>query len=208
MVSHGLSERVFEPELPRPFPCPRKLIHVALERCGGAEPPSSPEPLGSDRLRRNHGGVRGGGARFARACAAAAAGRSAGHLARFRPVALLRPAHDAAHVRRARGLVRIHVHLRHAGRQKPPLGNGADPAARHSPVGADPRLSLLHGNILPRPVSRKCAGRRIRGDLRHLHQSGLEHGLFVLPVAAHGAARSRRGRARLPLHRLAEVLAA
>ena len=40
------------------------------------------------------------------------------------------------------------------------------------------------------------ARRRMRGDLRDLHQPGLEHGLLVLPVAAHGAARSRRGEPR------------
>ena len=60
-------------------------------------------------------------------------------------------------------------------------------------------LGLFPGNVM---------GAEMRGDLRHLHQPGLEHGVFVLPVAAHGAARPRRGRARLPPHRLAEVLAA
>ena len=39
------------------------------------------------------------------------------------------------------------------------------------------------------------ARRRMRGDLRHLHQPGLEHGVQLLPVAAHRAARPRRGHA-------------
>ena len=38
---------------------------------------------------------------------------------------------------------------------------------------------------------------RTGGDLRDLHQSGLEHGLLALSVAAHRAARSRRSVARL-----------
>ncbi len=43
-------------------------------------------------------------------------------------------------------------------------------------------LGLFPGNTL---------GRGTRGDFRDLHQSGLEHGLFLLPVAAHRTARSR-----------------
>ena len=35
------------------------------------------------------------------------------------------------------------------------------------------------------------ARRGMRGGFRHLHEPGLEHGLFVLPVAAHRAARPR-----------------
>ena len=42
----------------------------------------------------------------------------------------------------------------------------------------------------------KDAGRGIGGDLRDLHQPGLEHGLFLVPVASHGAARPRRSGAR------------
>ena len=104
--------------------------------------------------------------------------------------------------------VPVHVHLRDAGGQEPARRDRADPDPRHPAIGADSRLPVVHGDVLPRPVSRQRARRRMRGDLRHLHQPGLEHGVLVLSVAAHGAARPRRGRARLPPHRLAEVLAA
>ena len=50
-------------------------------------------------------------------------------------------------------------------------------------------LGLFPGSI---------ARRRMRGDLRDLHEPGLEHGLLLLSVAAHRAARSRRSGARLP----------
>ena len=50
--------------------------------------------------------------------------------------------------------------------------------------------------------------RRRAGRSCHLHQPSLEHGLFPVPVVAHGAAGSRRSGARLSPHRLAEVLAA
>ena len=40
-------------------------------------------------------------------------------------------------------------------------------------------LGLFPGNTL---------GRGTGGDLRYLHQPGLEHGLFLLPIAAHCAA--------------------
>ena len=43
-------------------------------------------------------------------------------------------------------------------------------------------LGLFPGNTL---------GAELRGDLRDLHQPSLEHGLFVLPVAAHRSARPR-----------------
>ena len=41
-----------------------------------------------------------------------------------------------------------------------------------------------------------AARRRTRRDLRDLHQPGLEHGVHLLSVAAHGAARPRRSLAR------------
>ena len=51
-------------------------------------------------------------------------------------------------------------------------------------------LQLFPGSVL----GAECAG-----HLRHLHRPGLEHGLQLLPVAPHRAARPRRGRAALPL---------
>ena len=43
------------------------------------------------------------------------------------------------------------------------------------------------------------AGRRVRRDLRDLHQPGLEHGLQLLPVAAHRSDRTRGGVAQFRL---------
>ena len=43
-------------------------------------------------------------------------------------------------------------------------------------------------DVLPVAVPGQRARGRVRGDLRHLHQPGLEHGLQLLPVAAHRAA--------------------
>ena len=69
---------------------------------------------------------------------------------------------------------------------------------RHPAVGADPRLHLDHRRVLPVAVPGQRAGRRIRGDLRDLHQPGLEHGVQLLPVAAHRAARADGSGARVP----------
>ena len=60
-----------------------------------------------------------------------------------------------------------------------------------------PMLDILQSvpilGFLPSPWCSSCAcprpraRRRIRGDLRDLHQPGLEHGVQLLPVAAHRA---------------------
>ena len=44
-----------------------------------------------------------------------------------------------------------------------------------------------HQRVLPVAGAGRVLGARIRGDLRHLHQPGLEHGVQLLPVAAHRA---------------------
>ena len=64
---------------------------------------------------------------------------------------------------------------------------GADPAARHPAVGADPRLSHFHRRVLPEPVSRQRVRRRTRLRIRDLHQPGLEHDLQHVPVNAQRA---------------------
>ena len=46
-------------------------------------------------------------------------------------------------------------------------------------------LALFPGRVL---------GAELRGDLRDLHEPGVEHDVQLLPVAAHGAARPRRSR--------------
>ena len=73
-------------------------------------------------------------------------------------------------------------------------GARSHPAARHPPVGPDAGVSLLHGTS-SWAFSRPRARRRVRGDLRDLHSPGLEHGVQLLPVAAHRSVRPRRGRA-------------
>ena len=45
-------------------------------------------------------------------------------------------------------------------------------------------LSLAPGRVL---------GARVRGDFRDIHEPGLEHGVQLLPVAAHRAARAHGG---------------
>ena len=74
--------------------------------------------------------------------------------ARSRQSAALRAAHDDADAAGDRLLDRLHLHLCGARRQEPARRDGADPAARHPAVGADPRLSDLHRRVLPEPVSR------------------------------------------------------
>ncbi len=48
-------------------------------------------------------------------------------------------------------------------------------------------LLALHRGVLHRPVSAEPARCGVRGDLRDLHQPGLEHGLQFLSVPAHRA---------------------
>ena len=139
---------------------------------------------------------------------AAERARSAGDFARLWRSPLLRAAHGAAHVRRARRIFRFHLHIRDVGGQEPPPRDGADPHPRRPAIGADSRLPVVHRDLFPWPIPRQRDGGGAGGDFRHLHQPGLEHDVCVLSIAAHRAQRPRRGGARLPPHRLAEVLAA
>jgi NitT/TauT family transport system permease protein len=59
-----------------------------------------------------------------------------------------------------------------------------------------------------RAVSGPRARRGARRDLRDLHEPGVEHDVQLLPVAAHGAARSERSVARLPPDAVAALLEA
>ncbi len=60
-------------------------------------------------------------------------------------------------------------------------------------------LSLAPGRVL---------GRGVRGDFRHLHQPGLEHGVQLLSVAAYRPDRAHRGGRVVPALALDAVLAA
>ena len=96
-------------------------------------------------------------------------------------------------------------------RRWPPRTNAPSaprPAARYPAIGADPRLHLGHGGVLHGAGARARAGRRIRRDLRDFHQPGLEHGVQLLSVAAHGADRAAGGVAQFPAVALDDFLAA
>ena len=128
-------------------------------------------------------------------------------IARSGQPAGLRAAHDDADAAGDRLLDHLHLHLRRAGRQEPTRRNGADSAARHPAVGADPRLSDLHRRVLHESVSRQRVRRRTRLRVRDLHQPGLEHDLQHVPVDAQRPEGSGRGIAKLSSQRLAALLA-
>ena len=88
----------------------------------------------------------------------------------------------------------VHLHLCDAGGEEQAGRTHPRSAARYPAIGADPGLHLGHRRVLHGARSRARAGRRIRGDLRDFHQPGLEHGVQLLPVAAHGADRARSRR--------------
>ena len=68
-----------------------------------------------------------------------------------------------------------------------------DPAARHPPVGPGPGLPLLHRRLLPAASFRAACSAPSSPRYSRSSRPGLEHDLQLLPVAAHRAARSRRG---------------
>ena len=57
------------------------------------------------------------------------------------------------------------------------------------------------------PCSGRVLGARTRGNLRYLHEPGLEYGLQLLPIAAHRAGRTRRSLALLRPKQLDALLA-
>src|SRR5665811_915672 len=78
----------------------------------------------------------------------------------------------------------LYFHLRRSRSQESTRRDGADSTARHSPIGADPRLSHLHRRLLHELVSRPRVRRRARLCVRDLHQPGLEHDVQHVPVDA------------------------
>ena len=181
---------------PRRFVALRQAEIAHVERHRVRRAAGSAEPMGPRRVRGDSGGADRDRPELSRHFRALARAEQIAGVAGLLGAALLRVPDGAAHVCGPRRLARLHLHLRHARGQEPAGGNGADPGARHPPVGADSGLSVLHGDFLPRPLPRQYLGRGTRGDFRDLHQSGLEHGLFLLPVAAHRAAAiSTRSRA-------------
>ena len=116
-------------------------------------------------------------------------------------------ADHAAHAGRDGRVAPVHVHLRDVGGQEPSRRARAPAAPRHPPVGADPGLPLGHRRVLHVAGARAGPGRRMRGRVRDLHQSGLEHGLQLLPVPPDGPRRADRGVPLLPRHALGALLA-
>ena len=129
-------------------------------------------------------------------------------LARPGQPAALCAAHHDADAAGDRLLDHLHLCLCRPRRQEPARRNGADPAARHPAVGADPRLSDLHGRVLHEPVSRPGVRRRTRLRVRDLHQPGLEHDLQHVPVDPQRTEGPGRSLAELSPRRLAALLAA
>ena len=99
------------------------------------------------------------------------------------------------------------LHLRDLGGQKPARRIAARSPARHPAIGADSGLHFDHGGVLPVAGAGTDFRRGTRGRVRDLHQPGLEHGLQLLPVAAHRAGRTGRGRAHVRHERLGALLA-
>ena len=70
----------------------------------------------------------------------------------------IRAAHHDAHVRwPSRASLVFTLHLRHLGRQKPARRAGPGPHPRHSAIGADHRLPVVHRRVLHEPVPRPRA---------------------------------------------------
>src|SRR5260370_1020689 len=98
------------------------------------------------------------------------------------------------------------LRIRGARRKEPEPRDGADPAARHPAVGANPRLSHLHRRILPKSVSWPRVWRRARLRVRDLHQPGLEHDFQHVSVDPQRAEGSRGSLPKLSSERLAPLL--
>ena len=122
--------------------------------------------------------------------------------------ARIRRAHDFAHALGIGPVAYLHIHLRDARRQERTGRASARAALGHSSVGADPRVHLGHSRLFH--VTDAWSGARcgVRCRLRDLHEPGLEHGVQLLPVAAHGP--DELGEARAPFQSVAvdAVLAA
>ena len=134
--------------------------------------------------------------------------QNAADIARSAQSARICRAHHAAHAHRHGAVADLHFHLCDAGRQKQNGGAYPGAAARHSAIGADPRLHLGHRRVLHGARAGPRARRRVRLDLRDFHQPSLEYGLQLLSVAAHDPDRARRGLAQFWALSLDEILAA
>ena len=114
-------------------------------------------------------------------------------LARSRPSAGVRGADHLPHARSAARFAGLHADVRNLGREERARGKTPGTHTRHFTVGADSRFHFHYKRIFPVARAGTRARGRIRGDLRHLHQPGLEHGVQLLSVAAHRPYRAHRG---------------
>ena len=101
----------------------------------------------------------------------------------------------------------LHLHLCHPRGEEQTSRAAAPAAARHSSVGPDPRLHLGDRRLLHVAGAGPRSRGGVRGGLRHLHEPGVEHGVQLLPVAAHGPDRATRSIAHLPVFAMDALLA-
>ena len=83
------------------------------------------------------------------------------------------------------------------------------PDPGHSAVGPDSRFHFHYKSCFFMSLAPgQGARRRVRGDFRHIHQPGLEHGVQLLSVAAHRPDGTHRGGRILPAVAVDAILAA
>ena len=95
----------------------------------------------------------------------------------------------------------------HLGGQERTRRELADPPAGHPPIGAHPGVHFGDGRLLHVAGAGARSRRRIRRDLRDLHQPGVEHGVQLLSKPAHRPDRADRA-AQFPLDAVDALLAA
>jgi len=130
------------------------------------------------------------------------------HLSFAHGVAGVCAANDAANVGGFGRILDVHLHLLDAGSQESPRRDGADSPPRCPAIRAGARLSVLHGGLLRRTLSRQCAWGGACRHLRDLYQPGVEHGLQLFSGAEDHPTRVGGGESQLPFFRLATVLGA
>ncbi len=108
--------------------------------------------------------------------------------------ARVRGTHHVSHAGGAVALAGVHPDLRHLGGQERAGRQAAGTHPGYPAIGADSGFHFRDGGVLHVAGARPGARRRIRRDLRHIHQPGLEHGIQLLSVPAHDSDRTHRKR--------------
>src|SRR4029077_12205341 len=94
------------------------------------------------------------------------------------------------HAAGAGAVTLFYFHLCDVRSQEPSRRGLASASARYPAIGTDLGLHLGDSRVLYVAGTRTRAGRGIRGHFRDFHQPGLEYGVQLLSVAAHGARRA------------------